>query len=614
MLSVGRGGHRLFCMSDSGVTVVLRDAARGGWLRFDSLQRTLVAHRGEDVPAVVDAVESAVADGLYAAGFISYEAAPAFDSSLPAKEIGPFPLIWFGLFREVRELDSLPVAEEREGCARLQDLVWTPSITRQEYQGCLARAREWIREGDTYQVNFTYRLRSNTEMTPWNLFTQMAFEETAPYAAFIDTGDWAVCCASPELFFRREGEQIVSRPMKGTAPRGRWSDEDLGQADRLRSSEKERAENVMIVDMVRNDLGRVAEPGSVHVSSLYDVERYPTLWQLTSSVNARTTASWGSILRATFPPASITGAPKRRAMEIISELETTPRRGYTGSIGYLMPGGNAQFNVAIRTVLMDQSCGEIEYGTGGGIVWDSTEESEFDESLLKAKVLGQKRASYQLLETILWTPFSKYVLLDYHLKRLTDSAEYAGFEMRVDLVREELARAAVSFGSTAQRVRLTVTRSGVVTCSATELPAESRRFSDIGLSQCAVHSHDWHLYHKTTARNVYERALAASPGATDVLLFNEVGEITETTIANVAFEIDGELRTPPLKCGLLPGTYRAWLLDLGVLRECPVTIDEALACETAYLMNSVRGMQRVRIRGEGQGKGRGRAGEGQGKG
>jgi len=588
-------------MNGSGVTVVLRDATRGGWLRFDSLQRSLVAHCRDDVQAVVDGVESAAADGLYAAGFISYEAAPAFDSSLPAKEIGTFPLVWFGLFSEVCELDSLPVAEERDEGARLQDLVWTPSITRDEYQGCLARARDWIRDGDTYQVNFTYRLRSTTDMTPWDLFIQMAPEETAPYAAFIDTGDWAVCCASPELFFRREGEQIVSRPMKGTAPRGRWSGEDMGQADRLRSSEKERAENVMIVDMVRNDLGRVAEPGSVHVSSLYDVERYPTLWQLTSSVQARTTASWGSILRATFPPASITGAPKRRAMEIISELETTPRRGYTGSIGYLTPGGDAQFNVAIRTVLMDQSCGEIEYGTGGGIVWDSIEESEFDESLLKAKVLGRDRASFQLLETLLWTPFSRYVLLDYHLKRLTDSAEYVGFEMRVDVVKEELARVATTFGATAQRVRLTVARSGAVTCSATELPAEARRFSDIGLSRCAVHSHDWHLYHKTTARNVYEDALAASPGAKDVLLFNEEGEITETTIANVAFEIDDELRTPPLRCGLLPGTYRAWLLDLGVLRECPVTMDEALACGHVYLMNSVRGMQRVRIVESGEG-------------
>ena len=241
---------------------------------------------------------------------------------------------------------------------------WTPSISEEEYAEIFERLQELIRSGDTYQVNYTYRIRTRLQADPLALFLRLAAEPSPPFAAYVDTGEWAICSASPELFFHRAGERVESRPMKGTAPRGLWFEQDLEYARRLRESEKERSENVMIVDMVRNDLGRVARPGSVRVTSLFDVERYPTVLQLTSTVSADTDASLVSVMRALFPAASITGAPKARTMEIITDIERSARRIYTGTIGFIEPGGRSQFNVAIRTVLVDRSTGEAEYRRG----------------------------------------------------------------------------------------------------------------------------------------------------------------------------------------------------------------------------------------------------------
>ncbi len=570
--------------------VVLREETDGDWLHFECPRRILTTCRTPEVlPLLREADRAVRKEGMHAAGFVAYEAAPAFDASFPCRKDGGFPLLWFGLYEEVRRIDRLPCGPQADPPGS-----WVPSLSAGEYAARLEAIRRFIRDGETYQVNFTYRLRAETAADPWALFLRITAGAPPPCAAFVDTGRWAICSASPELFFRLNGGEIESRPMKGTAPRGLWSADDLRKAAELRSSEKNRAENVMIVDMVRNDLGRIAACGSVHVPSLFALEKYANVWQMTSTVRARTDASIDRIFAALFPPASVTGAPKRRTLEIIAELETSPRRIYTGAIGYMAPGCKAQFNVAIRTILADRASGRAEYGVGGGIVWDSDPTDEFRECASKARILRPARRDFDLLETMLWTPESGYVLLERHLERLAASAAYFGFDLDPARIRAGLEDLARGLPKVPHRVRLLVARKGSFKVEQERIARASRSFGDVRLAGAPVDSGNVFLYHKTTERRVYEEALRSRPGG-DVLLFNERGEITETPSANVAFEIGGRLWTPPVSCGLLPGTCRAHLLDRGRLRERIVRVEEALRLPAVYLMNSVRGIVRVRI-------------------
>ena len=331
--------------------VVLHDARKGCWLHFHSARHIISTYRLENViPALTLMEEMVRTKGLHAAGFIAYEASPAFDCCLKVRDKDPFPLIWFGLYDQPDRMELPPVTKSTDTCS----MSWETDLSQDDYKASISRIKEHLKNGDTYQVNYTFRMRSDFEGDPWSLFVRLAHAQRAQYACFIDTGDFSVCSASPELFFTLDGEDLASYPMKGTAPRGLTQKDDQGQAHGLYESEKNRAENLMIVDMVRNDMGRVAMKGSVKVQSLFSVEKYPTLWQMTSKVTAQTKESIVGILGALFPPASITGAPKARTMHIISELETTPRGLYTGCIGYLSPGRQAQFNVAIRTAVIDK--------------------------------------------------------------------------------------------------------------------------------------------------------------------------------------------------------------------------------------------------------------------
>ena len=582
-------------MQQPSARLVLRNDADQNWLEFAAPARILFTCRIDEVLPLIRRIEQCVEqEGCHAAGFISYEAAPAFDSALPAKADSGFPLLWFGLFPRVTEI-TLPDPVDDAG----PDLQWQPSLTREDYGRCLRTIRTHIENGDTYQVNFTYRLRTTAAIDPWQLFLRIAGDGEAPFAGFVDTGEWAICSASPELFLRVDGDLIESRPMKGTAARGLWFEDDQARQETLASSQKERAENLMIVDMVRNDLGRVARCGSVRVPSLFRVERFPTVWQLTSTVTARTDAPLGRLLEATFPPASITGAPKRRTMEIIADLESAPRRIYTGSIGFIAPGRRAQFNVAIRTLLMHKPTGRLEYGVGGGIVWDSTSEGEYAESLTKTRVLRPGPRDFDLLETLRWSPVDGYALLEYHLRRLLHSADYFGFAVDPGRIRGELDGLARGLSAGTWRVRLLVSRQGGVRCESLPLDPDALGFADLVPARHPIDPRDPFLYHKTTRRTCYEDAVRSRPGSVDCLLYNERGEVTESTVANLAAEIDGVLYTPPLRCGLLPGTRRAMMLETGLLEERVMTIDEVLASPAVYLLNSVRGMHRVHIRGAG---------------
>jgi para-aminobenzoate synthetase / 4-amino-4-deoxychorismate lyase len=573
---------------------ILRDAAAGKWRLFERPRELVVARTLSDVVPALTKVESACASGAYAAGFIAYEAAPAFDPALVVRADDEFPLLWFGLYDTFHHLPDQAV--EQPGDAVEIPAVWATALDRDRYLAVFDALQELIRAGDTYQVNFTYRLSAHMPFSPWGLFQHLVSAQKTAYGAYIHAGEWVVCCASPEMFFERQGPAIVSKPMKGTAARGLWFEQDLERAERLRSSEKERAENVMIVDMVRNDLGRIARAGSVRVPALFEVERYPTVWQMTSTVTAETDASLVDVMTALFPPASITGAPKASTMRIIAERESSPRRVYTGTIGFVDPGGRAQFNVAIRTALINRKTEAAEYGVGGGIVADSNGEQERAEAALKAKVLGSRRPDFDLLETMLWTPDEGYVLLDAHLKRLMQSAAYFGFEANARDVQRRLdvyAQVTLRAAPGRYRVRMLVSKSGAIGVTASLLTVESQGFGHVMLAGTPIDRADPFLYHKTTNRRVYEQALASRAGASDVLLFNDRLELTESTRANVCVEIDGSLVTPPIECGLLPGTTRARLLEQGKALERVVFCEELPRATRIYLMNSVRGMHEI---------------------
>ncbi len=405
-------------------SVTCYDAAQKTWLRFEQPVEVLSARSPKDVLPTLQNINRAIqTEGLWAAGFLGYEAASAFDPALAVHPGGELPLLWFGLFRQP-EMIKLTRESEPPDFAGLE---WTPSISRDDYFRAIHQVKAQIAAGNTYQVNFTLRLRANFHSDPWQFFLAIQRAQQAEYAAFLDIGRFVICCASPELFFTLNGDTIESRPMKGTARRGLTLAADQRQAEWLQGSEKNRAENVMIVDMIRNDLGRIARTGSVQVERLFQIERYPTVWQMTSSVTAQTEASLPEILAALFPCASITGAPKPSTMKLIRSLEAEPRQIYTGCIGFAAPGRRAQFNVAIRTVWIDRLTGQAEYGVGGGIVWDSTAEGEYEEWQTKASLLSHHRPEFQLLETCLWQPGEGYFLEAYHLKRMRDSAEYFGY-------------------------------------------------------------------------------------------------------------------------------------------------------------------------------------------
>jgi len=567
--------------------VVIHDAAKHRWLRLDDPVDVVCTGRLDEVQSCLRKVERAVAaDRLYAAGFLSYEAAPAFDAALTVRQVDcTFPLLWFGLFPAAETLPELPPVTGSPPALG----PWTASVSRRDYHQAIARIKEHLGNGDTYQVNYTLRLRSPFDGDPRRLFTTLANNQQSAYAAYVDTGRFVLCSASPELFFRLERGTITSKPMKGTARRGLTLAEDREQAEWLRQSEKNRAENVMIVDMIRNDIGRLAQPGTVHVPRLFEVERYPTVWQMTSTVEAQTEATLAETFAALFPCASITGAPKPSTMRIIAELESTPRRIYTGTIGFIEPSGAAQFNVAIRTVLVDRDTGGAEYGTGGGIVWDSEPEDEYLESQLKARILSDERPRFQLLETMLWTPEDGVFLLDLHLKRLQRSAEYFGMRLKMHSVQAMVTHRTRNLPPAPHKARLLVSADGTTSLEVSALdPNAATGPVRLRLAEEPIDANDPFLYHKTTHRTVYDRAKASRPDCDDVLLWNKDGEVTEACIANLVAKLDGELVTPPVRCGLLAGTFRAWLIEQDEVRERVIRVDELPRCSRLFVTNSVR--------------------------
>jgi para-aminobenzoate synthetase/4-amino-4-deoxychorismate lyase len=566
--------------------VVLKHS--GKWLCFSRPERIL---RAERIDQVLPMIQEAENSGLFVAGFIAYEAAAAFDAALKTHSCEGLPLLCFGLFpapEVLEEIEEMPGAHYEIGPL-------TPSVSKPDFVSTITRIKTQIEEGATYQVNYTYRLDADFAGDAWAFFHALVKDQKTDHAAFVEVDGYAICSASPELFFSLKDGTIVSRPMKGTAQRGRTFSEDLKQAETLRHSEKDCSENIMIVDMIRNDIGRIAEPGSIKTISVFDVEKYPTVWQMTSTVSGKTDAPLSAILKALFPCASITGAPKTKTMELIRGLEDRPRNIYTGSVGFLTPQGEACFNVAIRTALIDRKNGTLEYGVGGGIVWDSDAAAEYEETLLKARVLTRPRPDFQLLETMLWEPASGIFLLDGHLHRLGRSAAYFDVPLDVDAIRETLDQTLQTIEQAPHKIRLLLSRDGAFEIQTTPLVQQQDERMVVGLAKKPVNSQDVFLFHKTTHRSVYEQARADFPDCSDVILWNERGEVTESCIANVVIRKDGKLITPPVECGLLAGVFREQLLSSGEIEERVILVEDLRKSDEVFLVNSVRKWQKCTL-------------------
>lgn len=570
----------------------LADPAFG--FRLEGFQGEITAWHPDEVAAAIAAVEVSARGGLWAAGFVSYEAAPGLD---PALAVGPppagIPLVWFGLFQQ-----KLAVDPPGPTAGADPTMAWIPDVDAVTYRDRVDRVRRHIAAGDTYQLNLTNRWRARPLDDPWPLYQRLVGAQRPSYAALIDTGRQVVISASPELFFHWRDAVVSCRPMKGTAARGRWAEEDVAAGAALASSAKDLAENVMIVDLIRNDLGRVAEYGTVTVTDLFRLERYPTIWQLTSGITARTRpgTTLVDVFRALFPCGSVTGAPKRRTMELITAVEDGGRGVYCGAVGFVGPG-EARFNVAIRTAVVDRASGEAIFGGGGGIVWDSRPDREFAESTTKAAILSAPADDFDLIETMAVVA-GELRNRQRHLARLASSAAYFGYPYCASTIDTALNEAVAAHADPA-RARLSLSSAGRVaidiaplaTRGAVPIPAAVR----LAIDDHPVLSTDIWLFHKTTRRATYTDRRKRRPDADDSVLVNERGEVTETTIANLAVCIGGRWHTPPLDAGCLPGVERARLLEDGTLVERPITIAALRGAEHVAVVSSLRGWRRAVI-------------------
>ncbi len=542
------------------------------------------------VRAALSEVDAEARRGRWAAGFVAYEAAPGLDPALAVRRAGTGRLLWFGI-HDAPATGLMPRAPAAAGVAHL-----APEITCAEHAAAVETVRAALGRGDAYQVNLTFRMRGRFEGDPFALYERLRRTQAGGFTGCLVVDGRAIVSASPELFFLRQGDRVVVRPMKGTARRGRWAAEDERAAAALAASPKERAENAMIVDLLRNDLGRVARTGSVGVAELFSIERYRTVLQMTSTVEARVArgVNLAELFAALFPCGSVTGAPKIAASRIIAALERSPRGPYCGALGVVAPGGDAVFNVAIRTLDLDLDRGGVAYGVGGGITFASSPEREWDEAMAKAAVLAEPADELELLETLRLCA-GVYSRLDRHLARLAASARYFGLPLDLAAVRTALDAEARREPPGGARVRLVVRSDGQPRTETAPLPPAARDPLPVALAREPVDRDDRLLFHKTTRRSPFDRRRAERPDAFDVLLSNREGELTELTIGNLVAEIGGELLTPAQDAGLLAGTMRAELLDRGEVREAVLRQEDLGRARRLWLVNSLRGWVPIRM-------------------
>jgi para-aminobenzoate synthetase / 4-amino-4-deoxychorismate lyase len=598
---------------------------------FTAPVRVLAARQPSELPALFSEIQAAVDAGHHAAGYFTYECGAFFEPCAAGPgQPSEQPLAWFGIYnpphifdhRSGRFLSDPPPAlvefATATPLATETSLKTTFAADEPEYASKIALIQEKIRSGDVYQLNFTIPIQVESAASPAALYRRLHAQQPAPYSAFLHAENaHRILSFSPELFFRIDhvdgARRIATRPMKGTASRGRTTAEDRAQAAWLQSDPKNRAENIMIVDLLRNDLGRLCQFGSVRAQNLFAVERYPTLWQMTSTVTGdlRPEIGFQDIFRALFPCGSITGAPKIRAMQLIAELEHRPRGVYTGAIGFFSKQETV-FNVAIRTVELIGEQGTM--GVGSGIVIDSDPAEEFRECLLKAQFLTNSSntpahpagESFSLIETLLW--HGEYPLIELHLDRIEDSAAYFAFSFNRAQIKaflqshaaDSLTRYSRAAGANsliqAQKVRLLLKPDGSHQITSEPIDPPSTRPLRIRIAEERTNPQDPIYFHKTTHRPLYAQALkeAIEAGYDEVLFLNNREQITESAIHNLFVEKDGRLFTPSINCGLLPGVHRRHILETNpTAAEQILTLEDLRQADAVYLCNAVRGLRRA---------------------
>ena len=549
----------------------------------------IVAQDRAALPEAFAALRAGQARGLHAAGWIAYDAGAPGEVSPAAPANGP--LLWFGLFERYDEIASADVPALLPDPAGAWAGAPVPTIGRAAYDAAFDRVKAYIAAGDIYQANLTFPADVPIVGDPLALYARIRARAAAGWGGIVADGSRVLLSFSPEMFFRLDGRRIEARPMKGTATRGADPAADAAAAQELATDPKQRAENLMIVDLIRNDLSRIAVPGSVAVPALFEVETYPTIHQMTSTVTAELTPGSDavSVLEAAFPCGSITGAPKLRAMEIAAEVEPGPRGLYTGAIGRIEADGNAAFNVAIRTLVMEHGQGTARLGLGSGVVADSEVAAEWRECLAKGGFVSAACRPFDLLQTMAFDPFEGIVDLERHLARMKRSAEVLGFAFDRHDVRNDLQAATFRLRESA-RLRLRVARSGGTAIEVRPLPTVPAAPVVVPVVPLPVDPADFRLAHKTSDRAFYD---AARCGHFEVLFARPDGLLTEGSFTNLFVERDGRLLTPPEARGLLPGILRERLLQQG--RAVEADLREADLRDGFLLGNALRGLIPARL-------------------
>lgn len=579
-------------------TILFDDATHASFRAFIQPRGIITAHNPEDVSAALGALETVREMGLFAAGYFSYELGFALEPKLynrlpPTRDV---PLLWFGVFDAPQKIGNIEAAFDEwcHGRAHAGPLhyLWDQARYRERF----TQVRQLIAAGDLYEANLTFQAEFSFAGDPMALYRRLRTSSAAPHGAYVNDGARVILSLSPELFFDIHQGTITTRPMKGTAPRMPDPAEDQMMHDVLFNSAKDRAENLMIVDLMRNDVSRIAQAGSVETSNLFAIESYPTVHQMVSTVSAQMKAGGavGDIVRALFPCGSITGAPKIRAMEVLQDAEDGPRGVYTGAIGYFGPDGDARFNVAIRTLTIPgvqqaEAAVTGRLGIGGAVVYDSDAASEYAECLLKARYMTLQHQPLVLIETLRFTPTEGFTRLPMHLDRMAHSARYFRIPFAESAARQAL-KEAVANTQGALRVRLTITETGEYTVTTAPLTSTPAAWT-YALSPKPVASRDLFARHKTSLRKLYEDEYArhnSLVGCDEVLFCNERGELAEGSRTNIFVRRDGKLLTPPLASGVLPGCLRRELIEMGQATEVILTPSDLTG--DVLVGNSLRGL------------------------
>lgn len=565
---------------------------------FTKPVEVLAANTFSELEILIKKIDSYIERGFYLAGYLSYEAGYLFEEGFrrPLENMPfAFPLAWFGVYENPRITESTA-----NSISPQQDSFAIPSLsmnlTPEEYEEKVLKILDYIKRGETYQVNFTFRVNFDLEGNPFHLYEALKKRQRVAYSAIVHDAKRQILSLSPELFFKRKNNTLLARPMKGTSPRGKSELDDRNLLKELSQDSKTKAENSMIVDLIRNDFGKIAKLGSVQVEKLRQIEEYETLFQMTSTVKStlKESIDYYQLFKALLPGGSITGAPKYRTMQIIRELESTSRDVYTGAIGFISKE-EAIFNIPIRTIVLENGKGTM--GVGSGIVWDSNPKKEYEECIVKQRFLFGAM-SFRLIESMLLRN-NKPTLLSLHLERLRKSAHFFGFSYN----EEEILYAITQYSkdkidkSSKVKLRLELFRDGKIQLEHSNIQIQNKSLGRIKLSQVRINSKNIFQYHKTTNRKTYneEYKRAVKEGFADFVFLNEKEEVVETSIYNLFIKKDNQYYTPPLSSGALPGVMREYLLKKRKLKEKTLTIADLQFADKIYLCNSVRGIMRVSL-------------------